>query len=123
MRAYLLIFTTAAVLGTMTYLLSLVTPMAWVVQYLANLGFLVFLTIVSDTINQRALEQQGRAVIIPYIASTIIKLIFSAVFLILFIKQNMSIAREIVFSFLTYYAVFSALEIVIVNKRLRLKKF
>jgi hypothetical protein len=123
MRAYLIIFTTAAVLGTMTYLLSLVTPMAWVVQYLANLGFLVFLTVVSDAINQRALEQQGRAVIIPYIASTIIKLIFSAVFLILFIKQNMSIAREIVFSFLTYYAVFSALEIVIVNKRLRLKKF
>ena len=123
MRAYFFILGAAVGLLGLTYLLSLVSILPWVNHYLANIGFLVFLTFVSDTINQRALGQEGRGVIIPYIVSTILKLIFSAIFLILFIKQNMSMAREIVFSFLTYYAIFSAVEIVLVNKRLRLKKF
>lgn len=123
MRGILYIIGTAAIMLLVTWFLTVITPMPWVNQYVANIGFLVFLTLVSDAINQRALEQKGRSVIIPYIVSTIIKLIFSAIYLILLLRENMPVAREIVFSFLAYYAAFSAVEIVIVNKRLRLKKF
>ena len=123
MRGYFFILGAALLLLVGTYLLALTGLFPWVNHFLANIGFLVFLTFVSDTINQRALDQEGRGVIIPYIVSTILKLVLSAIFLILFIKQNMAMAREIVFSFLAYYAVFSTVEIVIVNRRLRLKKF
>ena len=123
MRAVFFILATAVGLLGFTYLGPILNLYPWTIHYLINMGFLVFLTIVTDTINQRALEQKGRGVIIPYLVSTILKLIFSAIFLILFIRQNMDSAREIVFSFLAYYSIFSALEIIIVNKRLRPKKF
>ena len=123
MRAYLIISGTAGILLAMTYVFSRVANVSWINHYLVIMAFLTFLTFVSDMINKRALNQEGRGVIIPYLISTVLKLIFSAIFLLFFIKQNMDMAREIVFSFLIYYAVFSALEIVIVNKRLRLKKF
>lgn len=95
----------------------------WTRFFVINAGFLVFLTIVSDQINIRAVGQHGRAVIIPYIISTILKLIMSAVFLILLVKENMEDAREIVYSFLVFYAIFSATEIIIVNQRTRPQKF
>ena len=123
MRAVLFILITACALLGFTYLGTIINLYPWIIHYPINMGFLVFLTIVSDAINERALEQKGRSVIIPYLVSTMLKLIFSAIFLILFIRQNMDSAREIVFSFLTYYSFFSALEIIIVNKRLRPKKF
>lgn len=123
MKSVLYILATALILAAFTYLLTLLGLFGWDRHFLINLGFLVFLTVVADVINQKALDQEGRGVIIPYIISIIVKLIFSAVFLILFVKANLNDARAIVFSFLAYYAVFSTAEIVLVNKRLRVKKF
>jgi len=122
MKYILLIFIVALGLLGITYLFSEFNFFPWTNFYALNIGFLVFLILVSDTINQKALEQSGRGVIIPYLVSTILKLIFSAVFLILLIKQNLSSAKEIVYSFLPYYAIFSGLEIFIVNRRLKAKK-
>ena len=122
MKYILLIFIAALGLLGITYLFSEFNFFHWTNFYALNIGFLVFLILVSDTINQKALEQSGRGVIIPYLVSTILKLIFSAVFLILLIKQNLSSAKEIVYSFLPYYAIFSGLEIFIVNRRLKAKK-
>ena len=122
MKGVLLILAMALVLGVITYLLSLAGFFPWINHYLINIAFLIFLTIVVDQINQRALDQEGRGIIIPYLVAIILKLIFSAVFLVLFVRENVELARGIVFSFLAYYVAFTTSEIVIVNKRLRLKK-
>lgn len=123
MRNILLVVIIAFALLGITYIAALLGLWTWSKLFLINAGFLVFLTIVSDQINLRALEQTGRGMIIPYLVSTILKLVFSAIFLILLVKQNMEFAKIIVFSFLAYYAVFSTLEIIIVNRRTTLKKF
>lgn len=123
MKATFYILATAVLLLIVTYLLSWLGWYSWMNHFFINTAFLVFLTFVVDVINQRALEQEGQGVIIPYLVSTILKLIFSAVFLFFFVRQNIEAAREIVLSFLAYYAFFSAVEIVLVNKRLRIKKF
>lgn len=122
-RAYLFIVATALVLSGLTYILAEITIMPWTRLYLFNLFFLAMLTAVSDAINRRALDQEGQSVIIPYIISIILKLVFSVIFIVVFVKKNSDLAKEIVFSFLAYYAVFSVIEIVIVNRRLRHKKF
>lgn len=123
MRNTILVLLTAAVLVLLTYIGSLINFWPWSRLYLIVAGFLVFLTVVSDQINLKSLEQEGRAVVIPYLVSTILKLIFSAIFLILLVRNNLDLAKLIVFAFLPYYAVFSTLEIIIVNRRTRAKKF
>jgi hypothetical protein len=122
-KDYFFILATALILLVLTYFLSELSPVSWTKLYLFNLFFLAMLTAVSDAINKRALDQEGQSVIVPYIVSIILKLVFSVIFLVVFVKKNSELAKEIVFSFLAYYAVFSAIEIVIVNKRLRHKKF
>lgn len=123
MRSAIQITLVAILLFASTYLGSVLGIWPWTNHFLIVGGFLVFLTIVSDQINLKALDQEGRAVIIPYLVSTILKLVFSGIFLILFVKQNIDFAQLIVYAFLTYYAVFSVLEIILVNKRTRAKKF
>ena len=118
----LIVIVALAMLG-LTYGITMMGFWQWSNLFLINTGFLVFLTIVSDQINLKALDQKGRGVIIPYIVSTILKLVFSVIFLVLLVKQNMEWAKLIVFSFLVYYLVFSILEIIIVNNRTRPKKF
>ena len=123
MRNILIILVAALTLTGLTFLLSLTGLIEWSRYYVMVMAFLVFLTIVADQINLRSLEQDGRAVVIPYIISTILKLVFSSVFLIFFVREHMDFAKLIVFSFIAYYAVFSTLEIIIVNNRTKPKKF
>jgi hypothetical protein len=122
-RSVLLIFLAGAFLIGIAFLGSLFGFWLWTEDFLIIIGSLIFITVVSDQINLQALDQQGRSVIIPYLVSTILKLLFSAIFLILYIKQNIESAKLVVFTYLVSYAVFSALEIIIVNKRTRAKKF
>lgn len=122
MRSSMLIISTAIILVGLTYLFSLIIPLQWDNTYLIVAGLLIILTIIVHQINSIALRKRGRDAIIPYIATTILKLILASIMLIILIKTNQDLAKELVIIFLVYYAVFSALEIVMVNRTLRVQK-
>ena len=117
-----MIFSTAIILVGLTYIVTVVMPLQWDNTYLIIAGLLIILTIVVHQINSIALKKKGRDAIIPYIATTILKLILASTMLIILIKINQELAKELVIIFLVYYASFSALEIVMVNRTLRAQK-
>ncbi len=122
MRGIFTISALALGLTLLTYLACLLPLLAWQPQYLYMVVFLLLLTIITHQINLFSASRQGRAVIIPYLASTVLKLLLSSGFLIAMVWINRPLVRELVILFLVYYAAFSALEIFLVNKRLRQQK-
>lgn len=101
----------------LTYLLTLFTGIQWDINYVLIGVFLFLLSTLSHFINLKAEYQQGRGVIIPYISSTVIKLLLSSGFLIIIVYLNRGMVKELVVLFLIYYAVFSIVEIILVNRR------
>jgi hypothetical protein len=123
MRSSLVIVGTAIFLLILTYAGSLLGGWQWQQNYIMITVFLVLLTIVSHQINLNSVNQQGRAVIIPYLISTVLKLVLSGGFLMVIVKKYPQMVQGLVISFLVYYATFSTLEIILVNRRTKGKKF
>lgn len=117
MRSAILIIAVAIGLLILTFLYSYASGSVWDHNFSIIGGFLVLLTILTDQINLRALKNEGRGVIIPYLISIILKLLLSIIFLVVLIKNNIDAAKELVIIFLVYYAVFSVLEIILVSRR------
>lgn len=123
MRNIFTIVALAAGLLALTFTLSYLLPqLQWHVHYTYLAGFLLMLTILSHQINLFAAGRQGREVVIPYLVSTVLKLLLSSGFLIAIVWLNRAMVKELVVLFLVYYAAFSALEIFLVNKRLKGQK-
>lgn len=120
MRSILLIIFVALGLLLTTFAYTYISGFHWNQNFLIISGFLVFLTVLTDRINLVALKKQGRGVIIPYLFSIILKLLLSIVFLVVLVKQNIDAVKELVIVFLVYYAIFSALEIFLVNRRTKM---
>ena len=123
MRSSLVIVAVALVLLILTYIASVVAGWPWHQIFFLMTGFLVLLTILTHQINLNSINQQGRAVIIPYLISTVLKLILSGGFLIVIVKYYPEMGKVLVIAFLVYYATFSALEIILVSRRTKGKKF
>jgi hypothetical protein len=123
MRSTLVILCVALLLLVLTYLVTVIAGWPWHQNYIFMAVFLVLLTILSHQINLSSVNQQGRAVIIPYLISTVLKLILSAGFLIVIVKYYPEMVKFLVIAFLVYYATFSALEIFLVSRRTKGKKF
>ena len=123
MRSSLVIIVVALLLLISTYLVSLLGGWPWHQNFIMLIVFLVLLTILSHQINLFSVKQQGRAVIIPYLISTVLKLILSGGFLMVIVKVYPEMVKALVIAFLVYYATFSALEIILVSRRTKGKKF
>lgn len=123
MRSSLVIIAVALMLLVLTYIVSVIGGWQWHQGFIIMIVFLVLLTILSHQINFISSNQQGRAVIIPYLVSTVLKLIFSGGFLMVIIKYYPEMVKVLVIAFLIYYATFSALEIILVSRRTKGKKF
>ena len=123
MRSSLVVIAVALVLLVLTYLSSVIGGWAWHQNYIKISVFLVLLTILSHQINLISIKQEGRAVIIPYLVSTVLKLLLSGGFLMVIVKVYPDMVKGLVITFLVYYATFSALEIILVSRRTRGKKF
>ena len=123
MRSSLVIIVVALLLLLSTYLVSLLGGWPWHQNFIMLIVFLVLLTILSHQINLFSVKQQGRAVIIPYLISTVLKLILSGGFLMVIVKVYPEMVKALVIAFLVYYATFSALEIILVSRRTKGKKF
>jgi len=123
MRSSLVIVAVALVLLVLTYIASVVGGWPWHQNFFLMTGFLVLLTILTHQINLNSINQQGRAVIIPYLISTVLKLILSGGFLMVIVKYYPDMVKVLVIAFLVYYAAFSALEIILVSRRTKGKKF
>jgi len=123
MRSSLVIIVVALLLLTLTYIGAFLGAWLWHKNYIMIMVFLVLVTIVSHQINLYSVNQQGRAVIIPYLISTVLKLVLSGGFLMVIVKQYPKMVQGLVIAFLVYYATFSTLEIILVNRRVRGKKF
>lgn len=122
MKSLFLILATALVLVVGTFLSTLILPVVWDSVFLLMAGLLVVLTIIVHQINSAALAREGSSVIVPYLVAMILKLILGSAMLIILLKTNRGIALELVIVFLVYYSAFTALEIIMVNKRLRAEK-
>ena len=123
MRSSLVIIAVALVLLILTYVAFVIAGWPWHQIFIMMTGFLVLLTILTHQINLNSINQQGRAVIIPYLISTVLKLILSGGFLIIIVKFYPEMVKVLVIAFLVYYATFSALEIILVSRRTKGKKF
>ena len=123
MRSSLIIIAVALILLVLTYILSVVGVWSWHKNYIMMSVFLVILTILSHQINLISASQHGRAVIIPYLVSTVLKLILSGGFLMIIVKLYPEMVKGLVIAFLVYYATFSTLEIILVSRRTKGKKF
>ena len=123
MRSSLVIIVVALLLLLSTYLVSLLGGWPWHQNFIMLIVFLVLLTILSHQINLFSVKQQGRAVIIPYLISTVLKLILSGGFLMVIVKIYPGMVKALVIAFLVYYATFSTLEIILVSRRTKGKKF
>ena len=123
MRSSLVIFAVALVLLILTYTATVIAGWPWRPIFIIMTGFLGLLTILTHQINLNSINQQGRAVIIPYLISTVLKLIFSGGFLFVIVKYYPDMVKVLVIAFLVYYATFSALEIILVSRRTKGKKF
>ena len=123
MRSSLVIIAVALLLLILTFLISLIGSWPWHQNFIMMSAFLVLLTILSHQINLISVSQQGRAVIIPYLISTVLKLLLSGGFLMIIIKFYPEMVNVLVIVFLVYYAAFSALEIILVSRRTKGKKF
>jgi hypothetical protein len=107
----------------LTYIASVVGGWPWHQNFFLMTGFLVLLTILTHQINLNSINQQGRAVIIPYLISTVLKLVLSGGFLFVMVRYYPEMVKVLVIAFLAYYAAFSALEIILVSRRTKGKKF
>jgi hypothetical protein len=123
MRSILYIILLAILLLLLTWLAAYFGNWLWHDAFFLISAFLVLLSLLSHQINLRSVNQQGRAVIIPYIASIVIKLLLSGTFLFIIVMYNQQIVKSLVIVFLIYYASFSVLEIYLVNRRVKGKKF
>lgn len=123
MRSSLVIIAMGLLLLISTYLVSILGGWPWHQNFMMMAVFLVLITILTHQINLISVNQQGRAVIIPYLISTVLKLIFSGGFLMVIIKIYPEMVKSSVIAFLVYYASFSTLEIILVNRRTKGKKF
>jgi O-antigen/teichoic acid export membrane protein len=123
MRSSLFILGVALVLLLLTYIVYALSGWAWHEVFYMMLAFLVLLTILTHQINLNSVRQQGSAMIIPYLISTVLKLLLSAGFLIVFVKIYPDLVKDIIISFLLYYATSSTVEIILVNRRTKGKKF
>ena len=123
MRSSVVIIAVALVLLILTYIVSVIAGLPWHQIFIMMAGFLVLLTILTHQINLSSINQHGRAVIIPYLISTVLKLILSGGFLIVIVKYYPEMVKALVIAFLVYYATFSALEIILVSRRTKGKKF
>jgi hypothetical protein len=123
MRSSLVIIAVAILLLLFTYTGSFLGGWLWQPNFIMIIIFLILLTIVSHQINLNSVNQQGRAVIIPYLISTVLKLVLSGGFLMVIVKRYPEMVQGLVISFLVYYATFSTLEIILVNRRTKGKKF
>ena len=123
MRSSLFILGVALVLLALTYIVYFLVGWPWHEVFYMILVFLVLLTILSHQINLNSVRQQGSAVIIPYLISTVMKLLLSAGFLMVFVKVYPELVKDIIIAFLLYYATFSTAEIILVNRRTKGKKF
>ena len=123
MRSTLVIIAVAVILLLLTFVCTYLGGWSWNQNFVLISIFLVLLTILSHQINLRSINKEGRAVIIPYLTSTVLKLVLSGGFLMVIIKINPEIVKALVIIFLVYYAVFSTLEIILVSRRTRGKKF
>jgi hypothetical protein len=123
MRSTLVIIAVALVLLILTYLASIIGGWPWHQNLIVMAVFLVLLTILTHQINLNSISQQGRAIIIPYLISTVLKLILSGGFLFVIVKYYPEMVKVLVIAFLVYYATFSALEIILVSRRTKGKKF
>jgi len=123
MRSSLVIIAVALLLLIATYLVSILGGWPWHQNFIMLIVFLVLLTIVSHQINLFSVNQQGRAVIIPYLISTVLKLILSGGLLLVIVKFYPEMVKAMVIAFLVYYATFSTLEIILVSRRTKGKKF
>ncbi len=106
-----------------TLVAVLVMRWQWNQNFITISSFLFLLTVLSHKINLRSLNQQGRAVIIPYLTSTVLKLVLSSMFLIVLVLYDINNIKVLVIVFLIYYATFSTLEIILVNQRNTRQKF
>lgn len=107
----------------LTYIAYALGGWQWHQIFMLMLAFLVVLTILTHQINLMSINQQGGAVIIPYLISTVLKLLMSAVFLMLIVKIYPGLVEGILIAFFFYYATFSTLEIILVNRRTKGKKY
>ena len=123
MRSSLLIIMVSAILLLITYFFIIMIGWTWHPVLLVTGGFLAILTIVTHQINLYSAKQKGRAIITPYLVSIVLKLVLSGGFLFSLVKVFPEMAKILVISFLIYYSIFSALEIILVNRRLNGKKF
>lgn len=123
MRSSLVIIAVALLLLIGTYLVSILGGWPWHQNFIMLMVFLVLLTIVSHQINLFSVNQQGRAVITPYLISTVLKLVLSGGFLWVIVKFYPEMVKALVIAFLVYYATFSTLEIILVSRRTKGKKF
>ena len=123
MRSSLLIIMVSAILLSLTYFFITLIGWTWHPVLLVTGGFLALLTIVTHQINLFSAKQKGRAIITPYLVSIVLKLVLSGGFLFSLVKVFPEMAKILVISFLIYYSIFSALEIILVNRRLKGKKF
>ena len=122
MRSTIAIITLGLLVLVITYMVFMAGGWLWHQIFIMMSVFLVFLTILSHQINLTSVNQQGRAVIIPYLISTVLKLLLSGVFLMVIIKLYPEMVKGLVIAFLTYYAAFSTLEIILVSRRTKGKK-
>ena len=117
MRSTIISALVAIGLLALTFIASLVMSWHWNQNFIVIAIFLFLLTVLSHQINLSSVSKQGRAVIIPYLTSTVLKLILSSIFLIVMVLSEPSNIAAMVIVFLVYYAAFSVLEIILVNKR------
>lgn len=121
-KSIILIIATGLILLGGTFLFTIVLPIEWNSVFLLMAGLLIVLTIIVHQINSFAFAKEGRSVIIPYLITIILKLILGSIMLIVLLRLNQEMARELVISFLVYYSAFTALEIIMINKRLSAHK-
>ncbi|RLD19980.1 MAG: hypothetical protein DRI71_11030 [Bacteroidetes bacterium] len=123
MRSSLVILAVGLVSLALTYLIFVLAGWQWHQNFIVISVYLVLLTLLSHHINLISTSQEGRGVIIPYLVSTVLKLIFSGGFLLVIVKLYPEMVKGLVIVFLIYYAAFSTLEIILVSRRTGGKKF
>ena len=123
MRSSLVIIAMGLVLLIITYIFTLIGGWAWHQKFIIISVYLTLLTLLSHHINLLSITQKGRGVIIPYLISTVLKLVLSGGFLIVIVKLYPALVKGLVIVFLIYYAAFSTLEIILVSRRTSNKKF
>ena len=101
----------------LTLAISVALNWPWNQNFVAIAIFLFLLSVLSHKINLKSQRQKGKEVILPYLTSTVLKLILSTMFLILLVINGGNNIEVLVYVFMIYYATFSTLEIILVNRR------